>query len=110
MGSNIGYSTNPDITNPSGWSATKTFYSGMPSIISQNIGSGYWVDSWVICDSANCYLFSMDDNGHLYRSQTSSGNFPNGMGNTVIAASNSTRSLLRGRQRLQGRGRRTSTC
>lgn len=91
MGSNIGYSTNPDITNLSGWSATKTFYAGMPSIISQNIGSGFWVDSWLICDSANCYLFSMDDNGHLYRSQTSIGNFPNGMGNTVIAASNSNR-------------------
>jgi endo-1,4-beta-xylanase len=90
MGSNIGYSTNPDVTNPSGWSATKTFYSGMPSIISQNIGSGFWVDSWVICDGANCYLFSMDDNGHLYRSQTSVANFPNGMGNTVIAASNSS--------------------
>jgi hypothetical protein len=89
MGSNIGYSTNSDITNPYGWSATKTFYSSMPTIISQNIGSGYWVDSWVICDSANCYLFSMDDNGHLYRSQTSVGNFPNGMGNTAIAASNS---------------------
>jgi endo-1,4-beta-xylanase len=91
MGSNIGYSTNPDVTNPNGWSSTKTFYSGMPSIISQNIGSGFWVDSWVICDSANCYLFSMDDNGHLYRSQTSVANFPNGMGNTVIAASNSNK-------------------
>jgi endo-1,4-beta-xylanase len=89
MGSNIGYSTNPDITNPYGWSATKTFYSSMPTIISQNIGSGYWVDSWVICDSVNCYLFSMDDNGHLYRSQTSVGSFPSGMGNTAIAASNS---------------------
>src|ERR1019366_9870504 len=88
-GSNSGYSTNPDITNPAGWSATKSFYSGMPSIISQNIGSGYWVDMFVICDSANCYLFSMDDNGHLYRSQTSVASFPNGMGNTVIAASNS---------------------
>jgi endo-1,4-beta-xylanase len=90
MGSNIGYSTNSNIANPSGWSATKTFYSGMPSIISQNIGSGYWVDAFVICDSANCYLFSMDDNGHLYRSQTSLSNFPNGMGNTAIAASNSS--------------------
>ncbi len=89
-GSNIGYSTNTNIANPYGWSATQYFYSGMPSIISQNIGSGYWVDSWVICDSANCYLFSMDDNGHLYRSQTSVANFPNGMGNTVIAASNSS--------------------
>jgi endo-1,4-beta-xylanase len=89
-GSNAGYSTNPDITNPTGWSATKFFYSGMPSIISQNIGSGFWVDMWVICDSANCYLFSMDDNGHLYRSQASLANFPNGMCQPVIAASNPT--------------------
>jgi endo-1,4-beta-xylanase len=62
----------------------------MPSIISQNIGSGYWVDSWVICDSANCYLFSMDDNGHLYRSQASLADFPADMSQPVIAASNPT--------------------
>ena len=62
----------------------------MPAIISQNIGSGFWVDSWVICDSANCYLFSMDDNGHLYRSQTSLASFPTDMSQPVIAASNST--------------------
>ena len=42
---------------------------------------------WVICDSSNCHLFSSDDNGHLYRSSTSLSNFPNGMGNTVIAMS-----------------------
>jgi len=92
LGSNAGYSTNPDITNPYGWSSTKNFYSGgMPSIIQQNIGNGFWLDFFTICDSVNCYLFSVDDNGHLYRSQTSIGNFPNGMGNTVIAASDSNR-------------------
>lgn len=32
-----------------------------------------------------CYLFSSDDKGHLYRSETSICNFPNGMTNTVIA-------------------------
>ncbi|CCA70772.1 probable alpha-L-arabinofuranosidase precursor [Serendipita indica DSM 11827] len=84
---NAAYSTNSDISNPSGWTAGKNFYSGTPSIITQNIGNGYWVDMWVICDSANCYLFSSDDNGHLYRSQTTLANFPNGMGNTVIALS-----------------------
>nr|WP_228555210.1 non-reducing end alpha-L-arabinofuranosidase family hydrolase [Catenulispora pinisilvae] len=90
-GSNIGYSTNPDIGNPAGWSAPHSFYSnGMPSIIQQNIGGGYWVDSWVICDSANCDLFSADDNGHIYRSTSAISQFPNGFGNgsnTVIAAS-----------------------
>jgi len=88
---NAAYSTNSDISNPSGWSAPKTFYSGTPSTISNNIGSGYWVDMWVICDSSNCHLFSSDDNGHLYRSQTSISNFPNGMGEPVIALSDSNK-------------------
>jgi endo-1,4-beta-xylanase len=90
-GNNASYSTNPDISNPAGWSATKNFYPSMPAIISQNIGSGFWVDMWVICDSANCYLFSADDNGHLYRSQTSLAQFPSGFTNTVIAASDPTK-------------------
>ncbi|MDX3865103.1 non-reducing end alpha-L-arabinofuranosidase family hydrolase [Streptomyces europaeiscabiei] len=86
---NASYSTNPDISNPNGWSAPRNFYSSMPDIIRQNIGNGHWVDMWVICDSANCYLFSSDDNGHLYRSQTTVGQFPNGFTNTVIAAQDS---------------------
>lgn len=90
-GNNAAYSTNRDIANPSGWSAPKNFYSAMPAIIQQNIGQGYWVDMWVVCDSANCYLFSADDNGHLYRSQTTLAQFPNGFGNTVIAASDPNR-------------------
>ena len=91
---NASYSTNPDISNPSGWSAPRNFYSSMPSIIAQNIGNGFWVDMWVICDAANCYLFSSDDNGHLYRSQTSLAQFPNGFTNTVIAAQDSNRNNL----------------
>ena len=90
-GDNIGYSTNRDIANPYGWSASRYFYSGMPAIISENIGPGYWVDSWTICNRADCYLFSMDDNGHLYRSQTSVRDFPNDMSQPVIAASNPAR-------------------
>ncbi|MGW0838690.1 non-reducing end alpha-L-arabinofuranosidase family hydrolase [Streptomyces sp. NPDC002787] len=91
---NASYSTNPDISNPNGWSAPRHFYSSMPDIIKQNIGNGHWVDMWVICDSANCYLFSSDDNGHLYRSQTTVGQFPNGFTNTVIAARDSKYALF----------------
>jgi Glycosyl hydrolase family 62/Cellulose binding domain len=91
---NAAYSTNPDISDPNGWTAPRNFYSAMPDIIRQNIGDGYWVDMWVICDSANCYLFSSDDNGHLYRSQTSLGSFPNGMTNTVIALQDSRNNLF----------------
>ena len=90
MGSNIGYSTNPNVANPSG-------VERHPDLLLRHAVHhlaehrlGFWVDSWVICDSANCYLFSMDDNGHLYRSQTSLSSFPNGMSQPVIAASNST--------------------
>ncbi|MGC9539767.1 non-reducing end alpha-L-arabinofuranosidase family hydrolase [Streptomyces sp. UG1] len=91
-GSNAAYSTTSDISNPRSWSAPKPFYAdGMPQIIRDNIGNGYWVDFWVICDSANCYLFSSDANGHLYRSETSLSNFPNGFGNTVIAMQDSAR-------------------
>ncbi|MFM9558227.1 MULTISPECIES: non-reducing end alpha-L-arabinofuranosidase family hydrolase [Streptomyces] len=91
---NASYSTNPDISNPNGWSAPRNFYASMPEIIRQNIGNGYWVDMWVICDSANCYLFSSDDNGHLYRSRTGVGQFPNGFTDTVIAAQDSKYALF----------------
>ncbi|MCZ0207611.1 non-reducing end alpha-L-arabinofuranosidase family hydrolase [Streptomyces sp. UMAF16] len=91
---NASYSTNKDISNPDGWSAPRDFYPEMPEIIKQNIGNGYWVDMWVICDSAHCYLFSSDDNGHLYRSQTTVGQFPNGFTNTVIAAQDPDRYAL----------------
>ncbi|MFF9587535.1 non-reducing end alpha-L-arabinofuranosidase family hydrolase [Streptomyces achromogenes] len=91
---NASYSTNKDISDPNGWSAPRDFYPDMPEIIKQNIGNGYWVDMWVICDSADCYLFSSDDNGHLYRSQTTVGQFPNGFTNTVIAAQESDRYAL----------------
>ncbi|WP_207922824.1 non-reducing end alpha-L-arabinofuranosidase family hydrolase [Micromonospora sp. KC606] len=91
---NASYSTNPDISNPKGWTAPKHFYSGMPDIIRDNIGNGHWVDMWVICDSANCHLFSSDDNGHLYRSQTSVANFPNGMSQPVIAMQDAKKTRL----------------
>jgi hypothetical protein len=91
---NAAYSTNSDISNPNGWTSPKNFYSGMPTTIKNNIGNGNWVDMWVICDSSNCHLFSSDDNGHLYRSQTSVSNFPNGMGEPVIAMSDSNKNAL----------------
>lgn len=91
---NAAYSTNKDISNPAGWTAPKNFYSGTPQIIKDNIGNGFWVDMWVICDASNCHLFSSDDNGHLYRSQTPLNNFPNGMSQPVIALSDTRNALF----------------
>ena len=88
------YSTTTDISNPASWSAPKNFYSSQPQIIRDNIGNGYWVDFWTVCDTAKCYLFSSDDNGHLYRSETTLANFPNGFANTVIAMQDSDRFRL----------------
>ena len=42
---------------------------------------------WVICDTALCHLYSSDDNGRLYRSQTSISQFPKGMSEPVITMS-----------------------
>jgi len=85
------YSTTKTISNPGSWSAPKNFQSSMPAIISANIGSGYWVDFWVVCDSTNCYLYSSDDNGHLYRAETTLANFPNGFTNTRIEMQDSNK-------------------
>lgn len=88
------YSTTTDPTRPETWSAPRNFYAAMPDIVRQNIGNGFWVDFWTICDSVDCFLFSSDDNGHLYRSQTTVKDFPNGFGNTVIALSDPNRFAL----------------
>jgi endo-1,4-beta-xylanase len=88
------YSTTDDPTKPETWSAPRNFQDSMPDIIRQNIGNGYWVDFWVVCDTAKCYLFSSDDNGHLYRSETTVADFPNGFGNTQIALQDSKFNLF----------------
>ncbi|MEO3755400.1 non-reducing end alpha-L-arabinofuranosidase family hydrolase [Streptomyces sp. B6B3] len=90
------YSVSSDPSNPRSWSTPRNFMSSMPDIVRQNIGNGNWLDFWVICDTANCHLFSSDDNGHIYRAQTSMANFPNGFGNTVIALQDSAYNLFEG--------------
>jgi endo-1,4-beta-xylanase len=91
---NAAYSTTTDISDPTSWSAPRHFYSGMPQIIRDNIGNGFWLDFWNICDEEKCYLFSADDNGHHYRSETTVKDFPNGYANTVIAKEDPNRFAL----------------
>jgi Glycosyl hydrolase family 62 len=88
------FSTAADPTQPSTWTAPRTFIANEPPIVTQNKGPGGWIDFWVICDSVNCYLFFSDDNGHLYRAQTTVANFPNGFGNTQIVLSDSRFALF----------------
>jgi endo-1,4-beta-xylanase len=88
------YSTTDDPTKPETWSAPKNFQDEMPDIVAQNIGNGFWLDFWVVCDHEKCYLFSSDDNGHLYRAETSVADFPNGFDNTQIVLQDSNRFAL----------------
>lgn len=88
------YSTSSNPADPRSWSAPRTFIAQEPPIVTQNKGDGQWIDFWVICDSANCYLFFSDDNGHIYRAQTSLANYPNGFGNTQIVLSDSKFALF----------------
>jgi endo-1,4-beta-xylanase len=80
------YSTAADPSQPATWSKPTTFFSSTPSIVTQNAGSGgvTWADFWVICDSTSCHLFFTNQNGYLFRSQTSLGSFPSGFGTPVI--------------------------
>jgi hypothetical protein len=98
------YSTSTNPANPLSWSSPQTFIASEPPIVQQNKGPGTWIDFFVICDSANCYLFFSDDNGHIYRAQTSLSNFPNGFGNTQIVLSDSQFALFEGTAvyRVQG--------
>lgn len=79
------YSTTSDISDPMSWSEPRHFLEEMPPIVQENIEGGFWLDFWNICDDEKCYLFSTDDNGHHYRSETTVKEFPNGFGDTVIA-------------------------
>jgi endo-1,4-beta-xylanase len=88
------YSTSADPTQPSTWTAPANFFASEPAIVMQNGGSLGWIDFWIICDTANCYLFFSDDNGHLYRSQTAIGDFPAGFDTPIIAMEDSTPSRL----------------
>jgi endo-1,4-beta-xylanase len=85
------YSTADDPTQPQTWTTPRNFQDSMPDIVRDNIGNGFWLDYWVICDRVNCYLFSSDDNGHLYRAQTTVAEFPEGFDNTVIVLSDPNR-------------------
>jgi endo-1,4-beta-xylanase len=85
------YSTTDDPTKPETWSAPQNFFTAMPDIMAKNVGAGTWLDYWVICDTANCYLFNSDNNGHWYRSETTIEDFPNGFGNTTIVLQDSNR-------------------
>lgn len=68
------YATTDDISRPN-WSAKKKLLQGEPTNA---------LDFWVICNSTHCYLYFSRDDGVLYMSKTTIGNFPNFSGYSIV--------------------------
>ena len=76
------YSTADDPGDPTKWTPPAPFFATQPATVVQN--GGGWLDFWVICDDASCYLFFSDNHGRWYRSKTSIDQFPNGFGEPIV--------------------------
>jgi endo-1,4-beta-xylanase len=85
------YSTNADLSQTAAWTKPATFFSGTPTVVTQNAGSGGigWTDFWIICDGSTCYMFFTNQKGYLFRSQTTASNFPSGFGDPVVVMQSS---------------------
>lgn len=76
------YSTADDPGDPTSFTRPAPFFASTPAIITQN--GGGWLDYWVICDDASCYLFFSDNHGRWYKSKTSIDAFPSGFDEPVV--------------------------
>jgi len=65
--------TNPDISDPQGWSAPEPF-------TYQRKLTSFWIDFWVICDETHAHFFYTDHDGRMFRQEAPLEKFPLGFG------------------------------
>jgi hypothetical protein len=66
------FSTTANLADPGSWTAPELLFSSQPE------GVKAWIDFWVICDSADAYLFFTSNDGRMWRSKTRLADFPRG--------------------------------
>ena len=76
------YLTSTDPTNPNGWSAPQPLYQGNS------------LDTTVICDSTNAYLFYAYDDGTIHRASMPIGSFPGTFTNSSVIMTDTAANLF----------------
>jgi len=73
------FSTSDDVGNPESWTKPALLFEKQPANVR------HWIDFWVICTDEKAYLFFTSNDGRMWRSETSLGDFPHGWSRPVVA-------------------------